>query len=249
MRDSLENGLRDGVSLIAEFLPKLVLFLIILIVGLIVAKAIAKALSALLEKVGFDRCVERGGVLELSGRHHGDVCVGGAPHGLEQLLEPLGEHLHLHLLQGDRGGPAGSGGLQVEGPVPRLPHRAGDEAIRRFVGEDLSCHGEDPMPGQANSRRSTPPTDDSVRRRLTSAPLLRRRQQVGHRLTGRGAARFLRSHGADSCIAPALTRRAPAPPTARARRRADPRRSVRGGSRARRSPPAGRRRAEKALLI
>jgi hypothetical protein len=62
MRDSLENGLRDGISLIAEFLPKLVLFLIILIVGLIVAKAIAKALSALLEKVGFDRAVERGGV-------------------------------------------------------------------------------------------------------------------------------------------------------------------------------------------
>lgn len=62
MRDSLENGLRDGVSLLAEFIPKLVLFLIILIVGLIVAKAIGKALSALLERVGFDRAVERGGV-------------------------------------------------------------------------------------------------------------------------------------------------------------------------------------------
>ena len=58
----LENGLRDGISTIAEFLPKLVLFLVILIVGLIVAKAISKALSALLEKVGFDRAVERGGV-------------------------------------------------------------------------------------------------------------------------------------------------------------------------------------------
>ena len=62
MQDSLENGLRDGISLIAEFVPKLILFLIILVVGLIVAKAIAKALSALLEKVGFDRAVERGGV-------------------------------------------------------------------------------------------------------------------------------------------------------------------------------------------
>ena len=39
MRSSLENGLRDGFSLIAEFLPKLVLFLIILVVGLFVAKA------------------------------------------------------------------------------------------------------------------------------------------------------------------------------------------------------------------
>ncbi|NYE38152.1 small-conductance mechanosensitive channel [Nocardioides cavernae] len=62
MRDSLENGLRDGFSLLAEFIPKLVLFLIILIVGLLIAKAIGKALSALLERVGFDRAVERGGV-------------------------------------------------------------------------------------------------------------------------------------------------------------------------------------------
>ena len=62
MRDTLQNGLRDGISLIAEFLPKLILFLIILVVGLIIAKTIGKALSALLERVGFDRAVERGGV-------------------------------------------------------------------------------------------------------------------------------------------------------------------------------------------
>ena len=62
MRDNLENGLRDGISTIANFLPKLVLFLIILIVGLLIAKAISKAINALLEKVGFDRAVERGGV-------------------------------------------------------------------------------------------------------------------------------------------------------------------------------------------
>ena len=62
MRDTLETGLRDGFSLMAEFVPKLVLFLVILIVGLLIAKAIGKALSALLERVGFDRAVERGGV-------------------------------------------------------------------------------------------------------------------------------------------------------------------------------------------
>ena len=62
MRQNLENGLRDGISTIATFLPKLVLFLIILIVGLLIAKAISKAANALLEKVGFDRAVERGGV-------------------------------------------------------------------------------------------------------------------------------------------------------------------------------------------
>jgi hypothetical protein len=62
MRQNLENGLRDGISTIAEFLPKLVLFLIILVVGLLIAKALSKAANALLEKVGFDRAVERGGV-------------------------------------------------------------------------------------------------------------------------------------------------------------------------------------------
>lgn len=62
MRDNLEAGLRDGFSTIAEFLPKLVLFLLILVVGLLIAKVVAKALNALLERVGFDRAVERGGV-------------------------------------------------------------------------------------------------------------------------------------------------------------------------------------------
>jgi hypothetical protein len=62
MRQNLENGLRDGISTIADFLPKLVLFLIILLVGLLIAKAISKAANALLEKAGFDRAVERGGV-------------------------------------------------------------------------------------------------------------------------------------------------------------------------------------------
>jgi protein-S-isoprenylcysteine O-methyltransferase Ste14 len=38
------------------------LFLVILIVGLLIAKGISKALNKLLEKVGFDRLVERGGV-------------------------------------------------------------------------------------------------------------------------------------------------------------------------------------------
>jgi len=58
VRDALNNGL----STIASFVPKLVLFLVILIVGILVAKAIGKALSAILERVGFDKAVERGGV-------------------------------------------------------------------------------------------------------------------------------------------------------------------------------------------
>ena len=58
MRDALENGL-DSV---AVFLPKLIGFLLILIIGYFIAKIIAKAIGKLLEKVGFDRAVERGGV-------------------------------------------------------------------------------------------------------------------------------------------------------------------------------------------
>ena len=58
----MRDALRDGLSTIAEFVPKLVLFLVILIVGVIIAQAIAKAINALLERVGFDRAVERGGV-------------------------------------------------------------------------------------------------------------------------------------------------------------------------------------------
>jgi hypothetical protein len=54
--------LTTGLALIVAFVPKLVLALVILIVGLIVAKVISKALAKLLERVGFDRLVERGGV-------------------------------------------------------------------------------------------------------------------------------------------------------------------------------------------
>ena len=58
----MKDAVRDGLSTIAEFVPKLVLFLVILVVGIIIAKVLAKALNAVLERVGFDRAVERGGV-------------------------------------------------------------------------------------------------------------------------------------------------------------------------------------------
>ena len=62
MTDAITGALRSGLSAAAEFLPKLLLFLVILVVGILVAKAVAKALNAILERVGFDRAVERGGV-------------------------------------------------------------------------------------------------------------------------------------------------------------------------------------------
>lgn len=56
------DGLQNAWNDIAEFFPKLIGFLIILIIGYVIAKAVSKALNAVLERVGFDRAVERGGV-------------------------------------------------------------------------------------------------------------------------------------------------------------------------------------------
>jgi hypothetical protein len=56
------QGIEDAWSNVASFVPKFVAFLIILLIGYIVAKLIAKAVGAVLERVGFDEAVERGGV-------------------------------------------------------------------------------------------------------------------------------------------------------------------------------------------
>ncbi len=58
MQESLTKALAAAVA----FIPQLIGFLLILLIGWIIAKAIAKLVGKLLEKVGFDRAVERGGV-------------------------------------------------------------------------------------------------------------------------------------------------------------------------------------------
>jgi len=58
----MKQAISGFLTTLAEFLPKLIGFVVILIVGLIIAKLIAKAIGKLLEKVGFDKAVERGGV-------------------------------------------------------------------------------------------------------------------------------------------------------------------------------------------
>ena len=62
MIDELRDGLGDAWASIATFLPKLVGILLIVFIGYFVAKAIAKILDGILERVGFDRLVERGGI-------------------------------------------------------------------------------------------------------------------------------------------------------------------------------------------
>jgi hypothetical protein len=56
------TGLTSAWSNVATFVPKLVVFLLILIIGYLIAKAIAKILTKVLQRLGFDRLVERGGV-------------------------------------------------------------------------------------------------------------------------------------------------------------------------------------------
>lgn len=55
---SLNNALQDVIT----FLPKFILFLVILLIGWLIAKALRKVVDVVLERVGFDRAVERGGI-------------------------------------------------------------------------------------------------------------------------------------------------------------------------------------------
>ncbi|MDZ4264275.1 MAG: hypothetical protein U1D00_00970 [Mycobacterium sp.] len=69
MRDALNDMWRS----VATFAPKLVAFLLILIIGWIIAKLIAKAVDKILERVGFDHAVERGGVKRALARSQYDA--------------------------------------------------------------------------------------------------------------------------------------------------------------------------------
>jgi hypothetical protein len=58
----MKQAITSFWTTLAEFAPKLIAFLVILVVGFIIAKLIAKGIDKLLEKTGFDRAVERGGI-------------------------------------------------------------------------------------------------------------------------------------------------------------------------------------------
>ena len=59
------QGIEDAWSTVLTFIPKLLGFLIILLIGYFVARALQKLTDAVLERVGFDRAVERGGLRQL----------------------------------------------------------------------------------------------------------------------------------------------------------------------------------------
>ena len=62
MPENWRNALGAALHDIVVFVPKAIAFLVIVVVGFFVAKAIAKAFDKVLERVGFDRAVERGGI-------------------------------------------------------------------------------------------------------------------------------------------------------------------------------------------
>lgn len=56
------NPVREGLTTFATFVPRLIGALLILVIGYLVATALAKIVDKLLERAGFDRAVERGGI-------------------------------------------------------------------------------------------------------------------------------------------------------------------------------------------
>ncbi|APE36811.1 hypothetical protein BOX37_25985 [Nocardia mangyaensis] len=68
-----QQGLTDAWSSVAQFIPKAAAFVAILIVGWIIAKIVAKIVNAVLERVGFDRLVERGQIRKMMSRSKYDA--------------------------------------------------------------------------------------------------------------------------------------------------------------------------------
>ncbi|EWC63468.1 CmpX [Actinokineospora spheciospongiae] len=56
------SGLSQAWQVVVTSAPRLLGFLLVLVIGWFVARLLAKAVNAVLERVGFDRVVERGGV-------------------------------------------------------------------------------------------------------------------------------------------------------------------------------------------
>lgn len=56
------SGLEEAWASIADFVPKLLIFLVVLFIAWIVAKAVSKGVGILLEKIGFNRLLAKAGV-------------------------------------------------------------------------------------------------------------------------------------------------------------------------------------------
>jgi prepilin signal peptidase PulO-like enzyme (type II secretory pathway) len=63
-----QAGISDAWSNVIAFVPKLAAALLIILAGYLIAKVVASVLDKVLERVGFDRAVERGGVKQALAR-------------------------------------------------------------------------------------------------------------------------------------------------------------------------------------
>ncbi len=72
---------------------------------------------------------------------------------VEQLVDALGEHRHLLLLQGDAGHPGAGARLQEERALSGGTNRARDEALGRVEAVDHRCHGREPIRWPQRRRR------------------------------------------------------------------------------------------------
>lgn len=68
-----QRGLSDAWSSVATFVPKLAGFLAIMLVGWIIAKIVSSIVDKVLDRVGFDRLVERGGLRQMLSRSRYDA--------------------------------------------------------------------------------------------------------------------------------------------------------------------------------
>ncbi|MFG3420380.1 hypothetical protein ACIBTZ_02330 [Micromonospora sp. NPDC049460] len=73
MRDDFGDAVGDALRSVMLFLPKAVAFVAILVVGWLIAKAVLKIVDKVLERVGFDRAVERGGIRRALARSRYDA--------------------------------------------------------------------------------------------------------------------------------------------------------------------------------
>lgn len=62
MLTEIQAALGAAVTMVFTFVPRFLAFAAVLLIGWFIAKALEKAMDAILERVGFDRVVERGGV-------------------------------------------------------------------------------------------------------------------------------------------------------------------------------------------
>ena len=68
-----DGAVTDGFRDVATFVPRLLGCLLILVVGYFLAKLVAKVVDKLLERAGFDRAVERGGISKALARSSWDA--------------------------------------------------------------------------------------------------------------------------------------------------------------------------------